>query len=185
MIPARDGHEAEPRVSEDGGPGLPEISEAAYAELRGLAGRYLGDEREDHTLSATELVHEACLRLKGLEEEPIRFRSLVARAMRRILVDHARRVGRKKRGGGWRRVTLGGLVGEDPDVNVDLLELDDALRELASLQSWQAEIVELKFFGGMTTEAIARRVGVSPRTVEADWAMARAWLRRRLTLRRG
>lgn len=157
-----------------------------YDELRKLAASALRHERPDHTLQPTALVHEAYLRLA---EEPAgrwkdrgHFFAVAARAMRRILVDHARGRNAQKRGGGAVPSALEGL---DPPIvesrtEVDLVLLDDALENLAALDSRQARIVELRFFGGLSVEETADIVGASSRTVKRDWQSARAWLRREM-----
>jgi len=153
-----------------------------YDELRALAQDYLLRERPDHTLQATALVHEAYIRL--IKQEDVEWKSrahffaVAAQAIRRILVDHARTHGRQKRGGGCRRVELTEDVAESPQTSVDLVALDEALKELGRLDSRQARIVELRYFGGLTLKEVAEVIGVSQRTVDGDWAMARAWLRR-------
>lgn len=158
------------------------LGEATYAELRALAAAHLRRERRGHTLQPTALAHEAWLRLRPRLESgpPGGLQAAASRAIREILVDHARRRGAAKRGGAWRRVTfdpsLCGLAGRE----LDLLALDEALEELAALDARQARVVELRFFGGLESAAIARVLGVSTRTVEGDWAMARAFLRRTL-----
>jgi RNA polymerase sigma-70 factor, ECF subfamily len=151
-----------------------------YDELRTMAHRQLGSERSDYTLGTTALVHEAYLKLAGDANVAGRGRSYffaaAAHAMRQVLVDRARRRNAAKRGGGVRAVTL-----TDQDAAVDayaleLLELDDALRELAGRSPRQVRVVEYRFFAGMSVAETAEALGVSTRTVEADWAMARAWL---------
>lgn len=154
-----------------------------YDELRELAARHLRRERADHTLQPTALAHEAYLRLVNDDGVPwqdrAHFLAIAARAIRRILVEHARSRGRLKRGGGWRRVTL-----QDFDVmpagSVDAAALDDALTALAAMSERQAKVVELRFFGGLSIDQAAHVLGVSARTVEGDWRVARAWLRRAL-----
>lgn len=155
-----------------------------YDELRALAESYLQRENPGHTLQATALVHEAYLRLVKQEDvewqNRAHFFALAAQAIRRILVDHARGRGRAKRGGDRERVTLDGDVALTSDRDVDLIELDAALEKLARLHERQARIVELRFFGGLTLREAAEVLGVSPRTIDGDWSMARAWLRREL-----
>ncbi|MEC9372686.1 MAG: sigma-70 family RNA polymerase sigma factor [Planctomycetota bacterium] len=166
------------------GRGDADAIETAYAELRRIAAAYLRNERVDHTLQPTALVHEAYLRLA--ESRSTRwssageFRAMAAGAMRRILIDHARRRGAEKRGGGWLRVALNESLVGGPDSNVDIISLDEALSALAELDERKARVVELRFFGGMTLAEIADTIGISPKTVEADWYMARAWLYSRL-----
>lgn len=153
-----------------------------YDELRALAESYLKHERAGHTLQATALVHDAYVRLIKQEDvewkNRAHFFAVAAQAIRRILVDHARGRLRKKRGGDRQRVQLEDdvAVAETPDV--DLLALDEAMEQLAKLNKRQAEIVELRFFGGLGVKEVAAYMGVSPRTVDGDWGMARAWLRR-------
>lgn len=160
------------------------LTHTLYGELHALARRYLADERRDHVLSPTALVHEMWLRigdrtdLRGIGR-PKLLRA-AARSMRRILVDHARERKAVKRGGDWKRVSAGALeaaAGVDP---VDILLVEEALIELAQLNGRQAEIVEMKFFGGMTTKEIAVELEISERTTEADWSMAKTWLRWRM-----
>ena len=155
-----------------------------YAELRAMADRLMRRERGDHTLQPTALVHEAFLRLVDAEQVgergQLHFLDAAAVTMRRVLVDHARRVGAAKRGGDRRdRVTLSAVEGGDPDV--DLLALHVALEEFAELDERQAKIVELRFFGGMSGEQIAEHLGTSRSTVVRELTLARAWLRRRIS----
>lgn len=164
---------------------LPAYSTAVYRELREVASRYLSRERPNHTLQPTALVHEAYLRLMkqagddGLDQR--RFILAAARAMRCILVDHARRRNAQKRGGANRAVSLDPALLLFEQQTVDMLELDDALSRLADLDVQSAEIVELRFFGGMTIEEIAETMHVSTRTVERSWRFARLWLYRELS----
>jgi RNA polymerase sigma factor (TIGR02999 family) len=162
-----------------------------YAELRRIAARELRRERPDHTLGATEIVHEAYLRLirdagdAGLSW-PSRnhFFAFASHLMRRILVDHARHRNRQRRGGGRELLTLSaaaqvdlaGLSGRPGMANSDLLALDEALSRLAALDPQKATIVELRFFGGLTVEETAGQLGVSVETVGRHWRRARAWL---------
>ena len=164
-----------------------ELLPLVYGELRRLARGYLARERRGHSLQATELVHEAYLRLVGpspasFEGRP-HFFAAGARAMRQLLIEHARRRGRAKRGGDWQRVTLDGaaapLLGRDLDAD-ELLILDDALERLGEHDARQARIVELRFFAGLNVAEVAQLLEVSKRTVETDWAHARAWLKRQL-----
>lgn len=157
-----------------------------YDELRALAEHYLRAERPDHTLQATALVNEAYLRLVDQRQtdwaDRNHFFAIAAQAIRRVLVDHARGKNRQKRGGDARRESLDDAIGSTAGLSdaVDLLALDEALNDLSRLNERQARIVELRFFGGLAIEEIAELVGASPRTVDGDWAMARAWLRRAL-----
>lgn len=153
-----------------------------YEELRAMARRQLGRERPDHTLSATALVNEAWLRLAGQTHVTDRGRSYffaaAARAMRQILVDHARRRRRLKRGGQRARVTLDEADLALDGFAADLLDLDEALHRLADSYPRQARVVECRFFAGLNVEETAAALEVSPRTVKGDWALARAWLYR-------
>lgn len=156
-----------------------------YDELRRLAAHYLQSERADHTLQPTALVHEAYLRLA--KEQQVEWKStshffaIAARALRQILVNHAHAHLAAKRGGAARRVMLDERVTSTArGPGVDLLDLDAALHELADRSSRQSQVVELRFFGGLGVEEVAEVLGVSPRTVEGDWTVAKAWLRNRL-----
>ncbi len=131
-----------------------------------------------------ELVHEAWLNLVdstrvGEASRPV-FLGLAARAMRRVLVDHARRRGRAKRGAGWDRVTLSGVSADGPEKALDLLALEDALTELQVMSERRALIVELRFFAGMSVPDIATALGLGETAVRTDWYTARAWLASRL-----
>ncbi len=154
-----------------------------YDELRGLAAGYMGTERTGHTLQPTALVHEAFLRLLGGEEQSWasrgHFFSTAARAMRRILIDHARSHGRLKRGHDRMRVPLDESATPAPEdgEELDLLALDRALTKLAELDPVKATIVELRFFGGLPHETIAQMTDSSERSVRRAWTFARAWLR--------
>lgn len=158
----------------------------AYDELRRLAGAYINRERRGHSLQATELVNEAYVRLEqGADVDwagRTHFFAVAARAMRRVLIDHARARGRKKRLGGLQRVTLSANLAGARDIDADaLLDLDRAIARLSELDERQGRVVELRFFSGMNMSEIAEALGVSKRTVEGDWAHARAWLHRELS----
>lgn len=150
-----------------------------YDELRCLAARYLARERPDHTLQPTALVHEAYLRLVDQHSVDWRnraqFYGLAANMMRRVLVNHATAHRAEKRGRG-EKVSLEETSIALDDLNLDLLALDEALRSLARFDEEKVRLVEMKFFGGMTTEEIAEVTGKSTATVERDWAFARSWL---------
>ncbi|MGD0462603.1 MAG: sigma-70 family RNA polymerase sigma factor [Tepidisphaeraceae bacterium] len=156
-----------------------------YDEFKALAARQLRRERANHTLQPTALVHEAYLRL--IDQTRVdwqgrtHFFAVGAQAIRRILVDHARQRKRQKRGGGAGRVELDESVALAPQRSEEILALDEAMEKLAKLDSRQAEIVEMRFFAGMNVEEVAQALGVSKRTVEGDWTMARAWLMRELS----
>src|SRR5262245_8437659 len=156
-----------------------------YDELRNLAAARLAQEKPGQTLQATALVHEAYLRLVGsASNQPWdgrrHFFAAAAEAMRRILIDRARHKNSRKAGGGRRRVDLNEieLTLDEPDL--ELLALDDALRELERKDPRKAEVVKLRFFAGLTTAQAARALGVSTSTAENDWAYARSWLRLRM-----
>jgi RNA polymerase sigma-70 factor (ECF subfamily) len=158
-----------------------------YDELHRRAQAYLRRERRDHTLQPTALVHEAFLRLARVASEPgmawesrAQFLALAAVMMRRVLVDHARARTSDKRGGAWVRVTLDESVAWEPARELDLLDLDAALVELSAQDARQARLVELRFFGGLPLDEAATVMGVSLATAKRDWALARAWLYRRL-----
>lgn len=156
-----------------------------YDELRALARRMLGQQAARCTLQPTALVHEAYLKLvdhtRTTELGRTHFFNLAAQAMRQVLADHARRRCAAKRGGNYSRVSLGEVAHGSTRADVDVVNLDDALTALAELDARQARIVEMRFLAGMTIEETAIALGISPRTVQLDWRMARAWLRRRLS----
>lgn len=155
-----------------------------YDELRSIAASYLRQERANHTLQPTALVHEAYARLVDQTRLPwtdaAHFRAITARIMRQVLVDHARKHGALKRGGDRLKVTLSDTDGAAQMQILDLLELDEVMRSLHELDERKAKVVELLFFGGMTHKEAARMLGVSQKTIEADWYMARAWLGKQL-----
>jgi RNA polymerase sigma factor (TIGR02999 family) len=162
---------------------LDRLISIVYTDLRKVAANRLRSERHGHSLSATALVHETYLRLSGGQlghlENRVHFFAVASQLMRRILVDHARRRSAAKRSGGVRLVLEEGMAaGPAPDF--DLMALDDALSALAALDPRQAHVVELRFFGGLSSEDAALVLGVSRATVERDWGLARAWLYRRL-----
>lgn len=156
-----------------------------YEEFRQLARHYLQQERANHTLQPTALVHEAYMKL--IDQSRVNwqgrthFFAVAAQAMRRILVDHARHHLRLKRGGGQHRVMLDENVAlSAKDRDEDVVALDEALQKLADFDPRQAKVVEMRFFAGLSVEEVAEQLGVSKRTVEGDWTMARAWLSREL-----
>ena len=155
-----------------------------YEELRGIARGQLARERKNHTLQATALLHEAWLKLGNIEaaapKDRAHFLAIAARTMRQILVDHARRKKAGKRGEGWDRVTLDLALDQLACTELDLLALDDALETLAAQDPRKARVVELRFFAGLTMPEVAEVLGVSERTAEGDWYLARAWLRKAL-----
>jgi RNA polymerase sigma factor (TIGR02999 family) len=164
---------------------LDELMPVVYRELRVLAGRYLARERKGQSVQATMLVHEAYLRLfkaKGLQwQNRPHFMAIAAHSMREILVERARARDASKRGGGRARVTLDEGVAQAPETPLDVLALNDALERLGAIDSQQARIVELRYFGGLTIEEAANAIGVSPATVKRDWTVARAWLYREIS----
>lgn len=156
-----------------------------YEELRRVARYYLKQEKQSHTLSSTALVHEAYLRLVNQKEvtwqNRAHFFGVAAQMMRRILVDHARRRGYAKRGGGAMTLALEEAVATPQRREIDLVALDDALDSLAKLDDRQSRMVELRFFGGLSIEETSEVLGVSVPTVKREWASARAWLFREIT----
>lgn len=155
-----------------------------YDELKRRARAMMQRERADHTLQATALVHEAYALLVKQSvswKSRAHFYATAAQLMRRILVDHARARLRSKRGSGAVKVALDENVALSPNRDEDVLALDRALERLAELDERQADIVVMRFFGGMTVDEVAELIGVSKRTVEGEWTMAKAWLRRELS----
>ena len=158
-----------------------------YKELRNLAHNFLYRERPGHTLQTTALVHEAYLKL--IDQNDARwqnrahFFAIAAQAMRRILIDSARKHAAAKRGGPQAELSLDEVadIALEPDIN--LLKLDEALNELAKIDPRQSRIVELRYFGGLTIEETAEVISVSPATVKREWMMARAWLHQEITER--
>ncbi len=151
-----------------------------YDQLKRLARRYMRRERAGHTLQTTALVHEAYLKLVG-QHSPhwqgrAQFYGIAAQLMRRILIDHARRHLREKRGGTQVIVPLEEGLAFTPEHSEDLLKLDEALDRLSKLDPRQSRIVELRFFGGLSVEETSRFLNVSPITVKRDWAVAKVWL---------
>jgi len=159
---------------------LDEMLPAVYQELRRIAVNRLRQEHPNHTLQPTALVNEAYLRLIDQKQvnwqNRAQFLGLAAEMMRRILVNHAHHRQAAKRGGGALRVSLEVAVNSFEQRDMNLVALDEALRELACLDPRKSQIVELKFFGGLTVEEIAAVLQVSNDTIERDWKMARAWL---------
>ncbi|MEQ8768289.1 MAG: ECF-type sigma factor [Planctomycetota bacterium] len=155
-----------------------------YEQLRDEAGRLLGGERRAHTLQPTALVHEAYLKLIDGARIDVHGRThffrLAARAMRRVLVEHARKRLARKRGGQGQRIALSTSVALDGGPSLDVLDLDDALERLAQARERASRVVELRHFGGMTIAEAAAALDVSERTVVAEWTYAQAWLRREL-----
>jgi RNA polymerase sigma factor (TIGR02999 family) len=156
-----------------------------YVELQRLARRHLGGERGGHTLQTSDLVHEAYLKLDSLGhiqwKNRAQFFALAAQVMRRVLVDHAVRRQAAKRGGKRRRVTLDDAMIISDEQSDDVLALHDALFELEAIGERLARIVECRYFAGLSIEATAEAMEISPATVKRDWTMARAWLHRKLS----
>lgn len=168
-----------------------EVFPLVYDWLRSEAARMLRGERAGHTLQPTALVHEAWIRLSNNGsvrlQDRAHFRAVVAMVMRRILVDHARRRGRQKRGGNGdgfeARMTLARMEASErsgTEFEVDLVALDDALTRLAELDARMSRTVELRYFGGLSVEETAETIGVGSATVKRDWTLAKVWLRREL-----
>ncbi len=163
---------------------LAELIPRVYDELRRLAAYYLRQERSNHTLQATALIHEAYLRLVDQRNVDWKNRShffgVAAHLMRRILLMHARQHHAAKRGGSAQKISLDDAVVFTPERSAELLLLDELLNRLAELDSQQARIVELRVFGGLSVEETADLIGISSATVKRDWAIAKAWLAREL-----
>ena len=155
-----------------------------YAELRRVAARQLRNERNDHTLQPTALVHEAYIRLVGQRQvdwqNRAHFFGVAAQVMRRILVDHARRRGASKRGDAMPCVSIDEAIDVAASNEIPILELDQALDRLEKMDAGLAKIVELRAFGGLTIDEAAHVLGVSPSTAKRDWRTAKAWLTREL-----
>ena len=186
-------HDAEPagdvtqllgRAREGEPEAVDRLMELVYHELRGLAGNVFRRERSEHTLQPTALVHEAYLRLLG--PHPLQatnkahFRAIAGIAMRRVLVDHARRRTADKRSveGVSLSITPETDLAVSPDI--DVLELHDALERMSRINERQARLVEMRFFGGMTQTEAAEALGISHATAERDWKIAKVWLKKRL-----
>lgn len=155
-----------------------------YDELRRIARQYLRKERSDHTLQPTALVHEAYMKLIDISDvswqDRAHFFAVASNVMRHILVDHARARATDKRGGEARHIALEDAISLSDEPDIDLLALDEALKQLATFDEQQSKIVELRFFGGLTIEETARVLGISPATIKREWTMAKAWLFRRM-----
>jgi RNA polymerase sigma factor (TIGR02999 family) len=164
---------------------LDELMPLIYAEFRQLAARALRRERPNHTLQSTALAHELYLKLIDQKRAQWRdrehFFAMASQIIRRILVDHARRLHAQRRGGLETRITLDEALAPQQDRDLNLVELDNALEALSRIDSQQARIIELRFFGGLSIEATGRILSVSPSTVNREWNLARAWLYRELS----
>lgn len=165
---------------------LKELLATVHAELRTLAGHLLRHERTDHTLQPTDLVHEAYLRLEGLESMSFagrrHFYGAAAEAMRRILVDHARQRDAEKRGGpNQKQIPIEHILNLPIDLRADFVRVDEALTALAALAPEKARVVELRYFAGLSIQETADVLEIAPATVKRHWTFARAWLYDALT----
>ena len=173
------------RVSEGDRGAAEELLPLVYEDFRSLAKMYMSRESYSHTLQPTALVHEAFLKL--IDQTRVdwqgrtHFFAVGAQAMRRILVDHARRKRREKHGGTLDRIELDDDVALSPQSDQDVLALEEALEKLETVDERQSKIVELRFYAGLTVKEVAEVLGVSKRTIEAEWTMVRAWLRKELS----
>jgi RNA polymerase sigma-70 factor (ECF subfamily) len=164
---------------------LEKLMPLVYEELHRLAHRYMGHERAGHTLQTSGLVNEAYLRL--IDQSRVQWQNrghffgIAAQMMRRVLVDYARNRRYAKHGGGAQRVSFDDARMFSPERGGDVVALDDALNELATFDPRKSQIVELRFFGGLSIEEAAEVLNVSPGTVMRDWTLAKAWLRRAIT----
>jgi len=157
-----------------------ELLPIIYDELKRIAANYLRRERSDHTLQPTALVNEAYMKMIDITQvswqNKAHFVGVAANQMRRILVDHARNHNAQKRGGEFHIMTLNEEIDKADEQSADLIALDDALTELARMDPIKAKIVELRYFGGLSTDETAEVLGVAPITVKRHWKMAKAWL---------
>ena len=171
------------RLNEGDASANEELARVVYRELKQMAGRQLRRERTGHTLQATDLVHEAYVRLLGQEVDwkgRAHFFCIAGETMRRVLIEHARAKNAAKRGGGAARVPLDELGEISDERAAELIALDEALKELEQFDAELARVVELRFFAGVTAEQAAEALGVSAPTVNRRWRLARAWLTERL-----
>jgi RNA polymerase sigma factor (TIGR02999 family) len=164
---------------------LDKLAPLVHAELRRIARRQMGSERQGHTLQATALVNEAYLRLAGQQgfewRDRTHFYAVCAQVMRHVLIDHARAHARDKRGGGALHVSLDEAAIMSGEGASELLALDEALRALEALDAQKGRVVELRYFAGLSIEETAEVLGVSPTTVRREWRRAKAWLYRALS----
>lgn len=162
---------------------LDELTPMVYAELRRIAAGYMRRENAGHTLQPTAVVNEAFLKLVGVDIEwrdRVHFRAVAARIMRRLLVDHARAKQREKRGGPATVMTLNDEVVGQADADMEVMDLDRALKKFAELDERKSRVVELHYFGGLTYEEMAEALGISAATVDRELRLAKAWLHREL-----
>lgn len=164
---------------------LEAIVNQTYSELRRIARRCLSAEQPGHSVHATVLVHEAYLQLVEAPQvqwqNRAHFFAIVAKVMRRILIDHARARGSAKRGGQIRRVNLDEALLVAGELDPEILHLDAALKRLAIFDARKAQVVEMRYFGGLTAGEISSVLGISPQSVNRDWSLAKAWLAREMT----
>lgn len=186
-IPTRQHHEITQLLAEwsDGNQAaLDELYPLVYQELHRLARRYMSRERKGHTLQTTALINEAYVRLVDQRNvhwaNRSHFFAISAQIMRRILIDYARRHAYAKRGGGAQQVSLEEAATVVPDLGLNLVRLDEALKSLAEMDPRRSQVVELRYFGGLNNEEIAGVLKISENTVTRDWNMARAWLYQQL-----
>ena len=176
------------RASEGDNSAPGKLLELVYDDLRHLAGAYMKDERGDHTLQATALVHEAYLRLVDWEnvtwENRAQFFAVAAQVMRRVLVDHARGKNAAKREGSQQKLALDEAVSFASEKEFDVMALEDALQSLEQLDPRQAKIVEMRFFGGLSIGEVAHVLKTSSTTVKREWTIAKAWFQRELSQNR-
>jgi RNA polymerase sigma factor, TIGR02999 family len=182
--PPQSGHALDAALAAPGGDLLARLTPLVYEQLRGIAHRQRRHERVDLTLSTTDLVHDGYVRLaagSGLAaDDASQLLAVASVAMRRVLIEHARRHHALKRGGALQRVSLDEATIAAADVSDRLLALDDALARLTTLDARLAQVVECRYFGGLTEEETARALGVTARTVRRDWVKAKGWLFREL-----
>lgn len=168
---------------------LDRLAPLVYRELHRIARSYMARERIDHTLQTTALVNEAYVRLVDARQvtwqDRAHFFAVCARAMRRILVDHARSRGYQKRGGGEVRIQFDEACGVALSADSNLPELDEALDRLSAIDPRKGKVIEMRFFGGLSVEETAEALRISPETVMRDWKLARAWLYRELSADQG
>ena len=164
---------------------LDQLAPILHSELKRIAARYMVRERKEHTLQPTALVNEAYLRLVDVQgvqwQDRAHFFALSAQMMRRILVNYAIARGASKRGGSARKVSLEDAMIASPDRDPQIVELDDALQQLAKFDPRKAQIVELRFFAGLSVEETAAVLKVSPQTVLRDWSLSKTWLAREMS----
>ena len=165
---------------------LENLMPLVYDELRRIARRFMRRQSAGHTFQTTELIHEAYLKLARSEDQNwqnrAHFFGVAAQAMRHILVDYARQRASQKRGGWQEKITLDETAAVSFGRSDELVQLDDAMRQLAALDERKSKVVELKYFGGLTNEEIAEVLKISPETVKRDWRFSRTWLLRELTV---